>query len=141
MKIRKFKKEDSKGTWKVIKRAIKVMISQSGEVYSFWDSYYFNPSVLIGLSKLRKIYVAEDKKGIIGTASLDHEFLSSVYVNPKSQGMGVGKRLVERIEKVAKKKRDHIRTVAAKGAVGFYRKLGYKIEFKLWGLIIMEKKF
>lgn len=140
MKIRKFKKEDAKQISILIRKTIKKFMVKNSKSYYFWY-YYYSPERLTRLSRIREIYVAEEDKKIIGTSSVNRNYLLGVYVDPKQHGKDIGTKLVKKIEKVTKKKGyKKIKTFSAVGAVKFYEKLGYRIIFKAGLLIIMEKE-
>ncbi len=141
MIVRKFRKEDAKNVWKVMKKSIKIMVLRSGDVYSFWDFYYFSPRVVEFLSHHREIYVAEEDGRIVGTAGLDGGSVLGVYVHPRFSGKGIGGKLLKKLEEVAKKRGcKELRTLAALGAVDFYEKVGFKIDVKISHFILMRKK-
>ena len=97
--------------------------------------------------KRRDIYVIVDGDRILGTASLENNNVFSVFVNTTYHGKGIGQRLMEHIERVAKNRGiDRLKLPSSLTAVGFYRKLGYKKIKKVFNKstkgyeIIMEKK-
>lgn len=87
---------------------------------------YFNPEYIKDISEVRNIYVAEHNNKIVGTASLDKNTVYTVFVDPEYHGQGIGKKLMDYIEKVAKKKNIPLLKVPASiTSVKFYKKLGY----------------
>ena len=91
------------------------------------------PEDITDRARQAHLYVAEDPGGIAGCGAVgpyegkkEESFLSSVFVRPERQGEGIGRRILETLEKDeyflrARKVRLH----ASVTALGFYRKLGY----------------
>ena len=88
----------------------------------------------------------EDEK-IIGTATLNKDEIMSVFIDPQSQGKGLGKKFMELLEKDAMNKGlSKVWLVAGLSAVSFYEKIGYNfVSNKFhpeWGEArVMEKVF
>jgi N-acetylglutamate synthase-like GNAT family acetyltransferase len=88
----------------------------------------FTPSRVEELIRTRKVLVALAGERIIGTASLEGEWIRTVFVAPDAQGKGVGRRLMARIEDLAR----HaglatLQVPATVTAERFYSKLGFKV--------------
>lgn len=86
----------------------------------------FAPAAISVLLIRRLVFVAVDHDGIIGTASLDGEVARTVFVDPRFQGRGVGRALMEEVQRRAASKGIEILTVPASvTAEPFYAKLGF----------------
>lgn len=95
-----------------------------------------SPEVIVGRAEKSHFYVACDREKIIGCGgitgywgSTEESYLLSVFVLPEYQGRGIGRRIVETLEKdgfFARAWRTEVGSSIT--AVDFYRKLGY--EFK-----------
>ncbi|HWS90027.1 MAG TPA: GNAT family N-acetyltransferase [Pyrinomonadaceae bacterium] len=76
------------------------------------------------------LFVAEETAGVVGFGSIEVEAAEHVrwlYVLPGRQGGGVGSALLRRLERVGwEAGLRSIRLHAATGAVGFYRRNGYR---------------
>ena len=104
-----------------------------------------SPKQLIEKSKEKNIYVLVEKDKIIGTVSLKGDWVLTVFVNPDVHGRGLGRKLMEYIENVAKKRKITKLTLPSSiTAEKFYKKLGYKkIErkkHKECGVVILMTK-
>jgi len=86
-----------------------------------------------------------------GVAGFQNESgtVAGIFVEPKHQGEGIGRKLVQRMEeKASKEGLDQIETLASLEAIDFYKKNGYKvteekkqdIEGKDIGIKVMTKK-
>jgi N-acetylglutamate synthase-like GNAT family acetyltransferase len=72
------------------------------------------------------VFVAEMDNRVVGTASLDGQALRTMFVLPDVQGRGIGRLLVQRIERVARERQLAILTVPATvTAEAFYARLGF----------------
>jgi N-acetylglutamate synthase-like GNAT family acetyltransferase len=90
------------------------------------------PERLIEKSKNRILLVAEENNHVIGTASLVDNEVKSVFVDTKLHKQGIGKKLMQSIEDIAKKKGiKHLFLFASLTAVEFYKKLDYKVAKKV----------
>jgi GNAT superfamily N-acetyltransferase len=97
------------------------------------------------LLESRTVLVATQKGVTVGTASLDGEVVRTVFVAPEVQGLGVGRRLMEAVEKVAIRNGTVVLQVPASlTARAFYARLGYvEVRDSHWGeerTVIMEKR-
>ena len=82
----------------------------------------------------------------MGTANLNGNVLSTIFVNPKYHGKGIGTKLIEFLEKKLRKK-GHTSAVIPSSitAYSFYKQLGYKkiktkITKNFGKVLIMEKE-
>ena len=146
MRIRKFRPEDAKRVSYLISKTLWEANSKdySQRVIKNVENKY-KPSKIIEYSKNRKIFVAEENGKILGTISLENDTILSAFVNPRYQCRGIGKKLIEHIEKIAKRKGiKKLKVPSITTAVGFYRKMGYKkvksYPGYVYGKIIMMSK-
>ena len=85
------------------------------------------PSKIIKKSRENIVYVAVKDKKIMGTATLAGNKVEAVYVHPRYHSLGVGKKLMEKLEEQARTKGyTKLILYASITAVGFYEKLKYK---------------
>jgi GNAT superfamily N-acetyltransferase len=77
------------------------------------------------------LVVATDKGRIIGFGGIDvlaTEQVRWLYLLPKHQGTGFGSRILQRLESIGwEAGLDSLRVHSAPGAVGFYRRHGYRL--------------
>jgi GNAT superfamily N-acetyltransferase len=86
----------------------------------------FSPAAVERLIDQREVFVAEMGHRVVGTASLDGQALRTMFVLPDVQGRGIGRLLVQRIERVARERQLAILTVPATVTAGaFYARLGF----------------
>jgi N-acetylglutamate synthase-like GNAT family acetyltransferase len=86
----------------------------------------FSPAAVERLIDQRDVFVAEMDNRVVGTASLDGHALRTMFVLPDVQGRGIGRLLVQRIERVARERQLAILTVPATvTAEAFYARLGF----------------
>ena len=77
--------------------------------------------------KERDIYVATEKGKIIGSVDIKDNKIGGLFVRHDSVGKGIGKKLMEFIEKKAKKRGlSKVILHPTPNAIKFYKKLGYK---------------
>ena len=87
----------------------------------------FSPKFLIQLSKEREFFLAVEKSKIIGTITIINDYLGTLFVNPDYHGKGIGTKLMEKIENLAKERKiQKLKLKSSINAVDFYEKLGYK---------------
>ncbi|MGM4885126.1 GNAT family N-acetyltransferase [Tardiphaga sp. 20_F10_N6_6] len=86
----------------------------------------FSSAAVERLIDQRDVFVAEMDNRVVGTASLDGQTLRTMFVLPDVQGRGIGRLLVQRIERVARERQLAILTVPATvTAEAFYARLGF----------------
>ncbi|MEZ0218654.1 GNAT family N-acetyltransferase [Tardiphaga sp. 1201_B9_N1_1] len=86
----------------------------------------FSSAAVERLIDQREVFVAEMDNRVVGTASLDGHALRTMFVLPDVQGRGIGRLLVQRIERVARERQLAILTVPATvTAEAFYARLGF----------------
>ena len=128
MRIRKFRKEDAQEVSNIIK---KNFLEVNSKTYSketinalIKDS---TPARIIEKSKTRKYYVAVENNLILGVGGYEKDNLHTFFVKPKIHGKGIGKKLMERILKDAKKEDIKIMNCPSTHyAEKFYASLGFK---------------
>ena len=128
MIIRKLKKEDAKEVSKIIRRCLKEVNYKDYSKKTITSlCNFFTPSLIIKNLKDRTIFVAVENDKVIGTASLKGDKVFTVFINPDVHGKGVGSRLMDKVEDLAKKKGYKIIKVpSGLTSLGFYKKRGYK---------------
>ena len=104
----------------------------------------FSPQAILRLLKQRLVYVACTEQQIIATASLEEGVARSVFVDPRYQGCGVGRRLMIEILSVARNCAIEVVHVPSSiTAQGFYVALGFeKVRDEFYGAeqtIVMRK--
>jgi len=125
--IRKFKDEDALEASDLIR---KTLSEENSKFYPNSVIEYmhdeFSPKFLIELSKEREFFVAIEKSKIIGTITIINDFIGTVFVNPEYHSKGIGTKLMETIENLAKERKiEKLRLQSSINAVDFYEKLGY----------------
>ncbi len=128
MRIRKFKRADAIKVSNIIRRCLRETVSK-GYPKKVIESLYhfFTPSLLIKNLKDRTIFVAVENDKVVGTASLKEDKVFTVFVNPDFHGKGIGSKLMDKVEDLAKKKGYKIIKVpSATSSTEFYKKRGYK---------------
>lgn len=104
----------------------------------------FTPEAVEVLLNKRTVFVASMQDDLIATASLDGDVVRTVFVEPKYQGCGVGRKLMETIHTQALNA-DMLTLLVPSSltAEGFYVSMGYrKIRDELNGAertVVMEK--
>lgn len=87
----------------------------------------FSPEAVLRLLIQRQVYVATIDHHVVATASLDHDVVRSVFVDPAHQAKGIGKQLMARIQSVAVDEGVKLlRVPSSITAEGFYASLGFK---------------
>ena len=104
------------------------------------------PSKIRDKIKKRLFYIALIGKKIVGTISLEENTIYTLFVNPDYHNKGIGRKLMNFIEKVALEKgHKTVELPSSITAHKFYKKLGYKDVKKIkpegYGhMFIMKKK-
>ena len=134
MQIRSFRLEDAEETAQVIAKTLRVSNSKDyTEEYIEFNINSHSADELIKASNERHMYVVCKGDRIIGTGgiagywgSLTESILLTIFVLPEYQKKGVGRKIIETLEKdeyFLRAKR--IEIPASLTAVDFYRKMGY----------------
>ena len=128
MIIRKFKESDAKKVSYLVRKAqIEVVSPYYPKKIIETLFRRWTPSSVIARSKVREIFLAVEGNKILGIGALDRNELKHIYVNPLYHKKGVGKTLIQNIEKIARKRR--IKKLIVKSHInseGFYKKMGFK---------------
>jgi len=128
MHIRNFKKEDAGKVSNLIRKCLLEVNSKDypKSVIEFMHNH-FTPATLVQYSKERNVFVAVENEKILGTASLKEDDISTVFVNPNIHGKGIGSKLMDKVEDLAK--RNGYKTVKLSSSLTsfeFYKRRGYK---------------
>lgn len=135
MKIRKFKKEDTRAVAQLISRTFKKYNGKDffdiEGVNKTLDLYDIQKNTEVQLLERFKktpiFYVAEVGGKIIGMIRGLPNKISSFFVDESNQGKGVGKKIIRQFELEAKKRKsEYIKIRASLYATTFYQKRGYK---------------
>lgn len=105
VQVRRFEESDLEGVYETIQLTLETTVLAKvyePEQLETWRDLY-RPKCILGLSKLRRLYVAVYEGQIVGTAAVhridDEAYISCVFVNPHYQGLGIGKKLMDAVEK------------------------------------------
>ena len=134
MKIRRFEEKDAK---KVSELIVETLRKTNIKDYSadLIENYVnnFHPENVLKRASWTHFYVAEEKGNIIGCGAIapywdkiDESSLFTIFISPEHQGKGIGRKIIETLEKdeyFLRAKR--IEVPASITAVQFYKKMGY----------------
>ena len=153
MKIRRFQKKDAK---KVSELIVETLRKTNIKDYSadLIENYVnnFQPENVLKRASWTHFYVAEEKGNIIGCGAIgpywdkiDESSLFTIFISPEHQGKGIGRKIIETLEKdeyFLRAKR--IEIPASITAVQFYKKMGYSYKNGInkadnEGIVRMEK--
>ena len=153
MKIRRFEEKDAK---KVSKLIVETLRKTNIKDYSanLIENYVnnFQPENVLKRASWTHFYVAEEKGNIIGCGAIapywDKIYESSlftIFISSEHQGKGIGRKIIETLEKdeyFLRAKR--IEVPASITAVQFYKKMGYSYKNGInkaddEGIVRMEK--
>jgi len=101
------------------------------EALAVWAAYY-TPAEILRIAAAGRFYLAFRGETAVGTGAVAPEaenacMLRTVFVLPEELGRGVGRRMVETLERDPKFRRcDPILAHSSKTARGFYEALGYR---------------
>jgi len=134
IKIRKFKKEDTREVSKLIFRTYKKFCTKdatkaANEKYlAQYDIKTKSIKELEGeFMRTKIVYVAEVKNRIVGIVRGGEIRIGNLYVDEKYQRKGIARLLVDRFEKEAKKRKiKQLKITASLYSVQFYLSVGYK---------------
>lgn len=132
--IKRFKESDAKEVSELIARTLReVNIADYSVEYIENDIKILTPEYLIERSKLTHSYVVYEDEKIVGCGSIgpywgsqEESSLFTIFVLPEYQGKGIGRKIINTLEKdeyFLRAKRVEI--PASITACQFYRKLGY----------------
>ena len=153
MKIRRFEEKDAK---KVSELIVETLRKTNTKDYSAdtIENYVnnFQPENVLKRASWTHFYVAEEKRNIIGCGAIgpywdkiDESSLFTIFISPEHQGKGIGRKIIETLEKdgyFLRAKR--IEIPASITAVPFYKKMGYSYKNGInkaddEGIVRMEK--
>lgn len=87
----------------------------------------FSPQAILRMLTQRQVFVATFGSHVVATASLDHDVVRSVFVEPAYQGRGIGRQLMTRIQAIAiAGGLNELRVPSSITAEDFYASLGFK---------------
>lgn len=144
--IRLFEDKDADQVVNLAIRCFKEINSlvYSPEVIEFMISQH-NPERIIHKAKKTTCLVFEDTTKVVGTVSLDKNYIFSLYVNPDFQGKGIGNQLMKSAEDIIFKEYNNITLNASLNSITFYEKIGYVKKEEVYQedygtTVLMEKK-
>jgi putative acetyltransferase len=128
-RIRRAKQEDKESIWQVHTEAISELCKSHyiQQQIQAWISS-FNPESYREVIETREFFVVEDDKSIVGFGQLNSEAgeVEAVYVSPKSVRRGLGRRVLQTLENVAREKGlKSLHLSSSLNAMPFYKKVGY----------------
>lgn len=103
------------------------------------------PKAIIEQIKARKMFCAIQNNKLVGTIGIENNKVSGLYINYAKRGQGIGDKLLNHIERVAKQEKiNELILTASPNGYGFYLKNGYesygKIELNFRGVKFIETK-
>src|SRR3989344_2617484 len=128
IRIRKLRKEDATEVSNIIRRCLREVNSKDYPKKAITSlCNFFTPDLIIKNLGDRTIYVAVEDDKVIGTASLKGDKVFTVFVNPDYHGIGVGSKLMDKVEELGKdKKYKTLKVPSGLSSVEFYKHRGYK---------------
>ncbi|MBN2121549.1 GNAT family N-acetyltransferase [Candidatus Micrarchaeota archaeon] len=130
MRIRNYRQEDSLQTAQCIRRSLSSISSKYYPKKVIWNlkEYYTARNLKTGENEPWRL-VAIEGENIVGTISLTKDgWIMGLFVDPRYFARGIGGNLLEKIEKLAKKRGfEKVRAHAAINAVEFYKMHEYKV--------------
>ena len=133
MSIRKFKDRDAAAVSELIIENLKTVNIRdySKELIDILSAYKTPRQVLESAGK-SEAFVAVKRGSIIGVVMLKGNKIVNMFVQTQMQGSGIGRSLIRRIEKLAKKMRiSELAVDATITAVGFYTRCGFQVVKKV----------
>jgi GNAT superfamily N-acetyltransferase len=127
MKLRLFQDRDAADVSALIIRCLREVNSRdySPDIITAMCAH-FSPATILQLAGQRQMWVAEADGLTVGTVSRDQNKVYTMFVSPDYAGRGIGRRLLEHIERrAAAAGYDFMETGASITAHDFYRKRGY----------------
>lgn len=125
-KIYKAQKEQAGVVHEIVSRTIREIYAKyySEEVVRYFLELHNLANIEKDISE-EKTYVIENENIICGTATVEDNRVSRVYVLPEYQGAGMGSRLMEHLEKEIIKNHGFVEVDSSLPAGEFYRKRNY----------------
>jgi len=134
MVIRKFEKADAVKTHEMIAHTLRTInIKDYTEQFIEDTVAQLTPPILIERRENSHMYVICDDEKIIGCGAVagfwgseTESILLTIFIHPDYQGKGIGRKLIETLEKDEYFLRaERVEIPASITAVGFYQKMGY----------------
>jgi len=125
IKIKKAKEKDIPEIQNVIYESLKSVKEKKALIKKLFNDYS-----ILNIKKARKrtdMFIAKKNKKILGTGRIEgtHE-IRMIYVKPKMQKKGIGTKMINYLEKIAKEKKwKSVHVKALWSAKEFYEKLGF----------------
>jgi len=127
--IREFEEKDAKELSDLITRNIKINNSRYNVAIVDKFCRKYSPEEIIKKSKISLIVVLEEKGKLIGTGTLEGNYINAIYINLESQSQGFGSLILEFLEGKAKEKGESwVKLHGTRGSFGFYEKKGYVVD-------------
>ena len=125
MNIRKATKNDINQIIDIINNNLTVInaLDYPKPVIDFMLAYYSKENIDKWIDDFTLFLVAEEDAKVVGNVALDGNELKALYVAPKKQGKGIGRKLINDLENRSKGKK--IFMYASLTAYDFYTRLGY----------------
>lgn len=127
MEMRKFRPEDANEVSNVIRRALALInIKDYPEDHIKSMIEKFSPQAVLERGQKRSMFVVVIDFKIVATGSLQNDAIYSLFVDPDYNGRGIGTKLMEKLEDLAKN--NHVKVLKVPSsitAIGFYTRLGF----------------
>ena len=139
--IRRFQKKDSREVASLINHTIfTINIKDYSAEHLETIAAMYSPEKLENNAQMKTIFIAEIEGEIVGTATIQDDYISCVFVLPDYMGKGIGKLLMETVEDDARQRELHnVRLDSSITAQTFYEERGYVIDIVKPGTIAMHK--
>jgi GNAT superfamily N-acetyltransferase len=86
-------------------------------------------AALLKLAQQRDILLAVEAGVVVGTASLERNWIYAMFVDPQHQGRGIARSLLQELERIAGERQiQRLGLYSSISAVGFYEQLGFAVE-------------
>ena len=126
IKIRKFRKSDSKICSRIIYDCVAVAKKLNQKEKEFLRNFYFSENI-VKPSKKSDFFVAEKNRKIIGMGRLEKRKIATLYISPGEQRKRIGTLIINYVIKKAQKKNiKKVELEALLQSIGFYQKQGFK---------------
>ncbi|HYE09444.1 MAG TPA: GNAT family N-acetyltransferase [Patescibacteria group bacterium] len=145
--MRKFRTEDAVAVSKIIRNNFMDVNSKDySEEVAQRANDQFTPKFVLSMSNKRKMYVAVEDGIIVGTASIDFDTISNIFVDIEYHSKGIDKMLISLLEEIADNNGLRlVKLVAAASVQKRYEKLGYdtveEIESEMFGKEILMQRY
>lgn len=106
-----------------------------------WLKRVYTIKKLKSYIKSSDFFVICRKNKVIASGRLDREKIWTVYVDPAFHRRGFGTKILKYLETIAQKRKiKKLKLYAADTAIGFYKKVGYKLKNKKNNLMVKMLK-